>query len=147
MSTVTADQTVIKRYVVKEVWKDYEVTLEVNHARLTPEVATMINSFWSDHKSRLQITNGDVVKAVIRLFGQTMIRLMLSEGGSSFSIDTGKRDPFGQPGPVWTEDLHEEEGWGGSIKGDPYGFCGIRVIAADVEAPGFDDVELAEVGQ
>lgn len=147
MSTVTADQPVIKRYVVKEVWKDYEVTLEVNHSRLTPEAALMINNFWGDSEHRLWAEKGDAVKAVIRLFGQTMIRIMLREGGSSFSIDTDKRDPFGHPGPVWTEDLHNEEGWGGSIKGDPYGWCGIRVVAADVEAPGFDDVELAEVGQ
>ena len=37
MNTITPDQATIKRYMVKEVWKDYEVTLEVNHARLTPE--------------------------------------------------------------------------------------------------------------
>ena len=145
MNTITPDQATIKRYMVKEVWKDYEVTLEVNHARLTPEVATMLNNFWSDSKSRLNTENGDPVRAAIRLFGQSMIYMMLSEGGSTFSVDTGKPSYLDNPGPIWTKDLHDEEGWGGSIEGDPYGWCGIRVIAADVEAPGFYDVELAEV--
>lgn len=145
MNNIASDQTTIKRYMVKEVWKDYEVTLEVNHARLTPEVATMLNNFWSDSKSRLNAENGDPVRVAIRLFGQSMIYMMLSEGGSTFSVDTGKRSYFDNPGPIWTKDLHNEEGWGGSIEGDPYGWCGIRVIAADVEAPGFYDVELAEV--
>lgn len=145
MNNITEEQNSIKRYVVKEVWKDYEVTLEVNHTRLTPAVATMINNFWGNSTRRLQAENGDAVKAVIRLFGQTMINMMLSEGGSSFSIKTETRDIFDNPGPVWTKDLHEEEGWGGSIKDNSFGWCGIRVIAADVEAPGFDDVELAEV--
>nr|WP_153433185.1 DUF2528 family protein [Pseudomonas sp. FSL R10-0399] len=119
--------------------------MEVNHTRLTPEVATMLNKFWSGSKDRLLTENGDPVRAVIRYFGQTIINMMLSEGGSTFSIDNGIRSHFGCPGPIWTKDLHDEEGWGGSIENDPYGWCGIRVIAADVEAPGFDDVELAEV--
>lgn len=145
MNTTPPVQATIKRYMVKEVWKDYEVTLEVNHSRLTSEVATTLNNFWSDSKSRLSTENGDPVRAAIRLFGQTMINMMLSEGGSSFSIQTSKSHSFDDPGPIWTKDLHDEEGWGGSIEGDPYGWCGIRVIAADVEAPNFYDVELAEV--
>lgn len=145
MNTITANQTLIKRYKVKEVWKDYEVTLEVNHERLTPEVASMLNNFWSDSKTRLATENDDPVRVAIRLFGQTMINIMLSEGGSTFSVHTGKGGLFDNPGPIWSKDLHDEEGWGGSIEGDPYGWCGIRVIAADVESPSFDDVELAEV--
>lgn len=145
MNTALTNKTTIKRYIVKEVWKDYEVTLEVNHERLTLEAATMLNNFWSGSKNRLHTENGDPVRAIIRYFGQIMINMMLSEGGSTFSIDNGQRRHFDCPGPIWTKDLHEEEGWGGSIKNDPYGWCGIRVIAADVEVPSFDDVELAEV--
>lgn len=135
----------VKRYKVKEVWKDYEVTLEVDHNTLNVERATMINEFWSDHKNRLFSENGDVVRAVVRFFGQTIINMMLSEGGSSFSEHTGKQGFFDNPAPVWTKDLHDEEGWGGSVEGSLYGWCGIRVIAADVECPSFDDTELAEV--
>lgn len=144
MSDSTASPSKIKRYIVKEIWKDYEVILEVNHDRLTVEVATMINSFWSNHQCRINAENGDVVKAVIRMFGQVMINMMLSEGGCCFSPGS-KHHLFDNPGPVWTADLHNEEGWGGKIKGDAYGWCGIQVIGADVEAPSFDDVDLVEV--
>lgn len=134
----------IKRYLVKETWKEYEVTLEVNHDVLTEETAALINGFWSNARDRLSAEDGDVVRTVIRLFGQTMIYRMLSEGGASFSIATKHPMTGDNPGPFWTEDLHNEEGWGGTEPG-PYGFCGIRVIAADVDAPGYDDVELVEV--
>lgn len=132
----------IIQYKVKEVWKDYEVTLEVNHAVLTVEVATLINQFWSDDHWRLAAENGDVVRTVIRLFGSSMIQIMFSEGGASFSSASRSGD---HPAPYWTADLHNEEGWGGTQGGDPYGFCGIRVIAADVETPGFHDVELEAI--
>ncbi|WP_339439352.1 DUF2528 family protein [Pseudomonas sp. EA_15y_Pfl1_P104] len=135
----------IKRYLVKETWKEYQVTLEVNHDVLTEETASLINGFWSNADDRLSAENGDVVRTVIRLFGQTMIYRMLSEGGASFSITTKNLMTGDNPGPFWTEDLHNEEGWGGNEPG-PYGFCGIRVIAADVDAPGYDDVELVEAG-
>ena len=131
----------IKRYLVKETWKEYEVTLEVNHDVLSEETASLINGFWSNADDRLSAENGDIVRTVIRLFGQTMIYRMLSEGGASFSITTKNCD---HPGRFWTQDLQNEEGWGGTERG-PYGFCGIRVIAADVDAPGYDDVELVEV--
>jgi hypothetical protein len=134
--------TNIKRYTVSESWKDYSVTLEVNHDILTAERAEQINQFWSGDRYRLQKENGDVVRAVIRLAGQRLIGLMLNEGGTSFTEATNR--PFDNPGPIWTEDLHNEEGWGGS-EGGPFGWCGIRCVAADVEVPDYHDVELAEV--
>lgn len=138
-----SEQTNIKRFKVKDTWKDYEVTLEVNLDRLTAERATMINGFWTNAKDRVAQENGDVVKAVVRMFWQVMINMMLAEGGTSFS---GKpRDHFDDAGPIWTEDLHNEEGWGGTVKEDGYGWCGIKVIEADVETVGFDDVDLEEL--
>ncbi|HCE6978378.1 TPA: DUF2528 family protein [Pseudomonas aeruginosa] len=135
--------TEIKRYTVKESWKDYSVTLEVDHSILTPERAEMINAYWTDHQDRRQQENGDAVRAVIRYAGSTLIRLMLSEGGASFA-KSSLGDPFDQPGPVWSQDLHELEGWGGTDPATPFGWCGIRCVAADVDAPSFDDVELEE---
>ncbi|WP_104097576.1 DUF2528 family protein [Stutzerimonas kunmingensis] len=135
----------IKRYTVEESWKDYSVTLEVDHSVLTPERAAEINNFWSDHRSRLNEESGDAVLAVIRLAGSTLIRVMLSEGGADFSEKT-KGPIFGDnPGPYWTKDLHDLEGWGGSVPESPFGWCGIRCVAADVEVPGFDEVELKEL--
>lgn len=134
--------TNIKRYTVSESWKDYSVTLEVNHDILTAERAEEINNFWSGDRYRLQKENGDVVRAVVRLAGQHLIGLMLNEGGTSFTEATN--GPFENPGPIWTQDLHEEEGWGGG-DGGPFGWCGIRCVAADVDLPEFSDVELVEV--
>jgi hypothetical protein len=132
----------IKRYTVEESWKDYSVTLEVDHSILTIERATMINEFWSNHKSRARDEDGDVVRAVIRFAGSCLINMMLRQGGTDFTEKT--RGPFfdDNPGPIWTEDLHNEEGWGGSEEGNPFGWCGIRCVAASVDSPGFDDVEL-----
>lgn len=135
--------TNIKRYTVNEFFKDYSVTLEVNHDILTPERAEEINSFWSEHDWRKSAEDGDVVRAVIRLAGSTLINIMISEGGADFTEKTkGVFDD--NPGPYWTEDLHKEEGWGG-VEGGPFGWCGIRCVAAAIEAPSFDDLELTEV--
>ncbi|KSQ02022.1 DUF2528 family protein [Pseudomonas aeruginosa] len=136
--------TTIKRYTVKESWKDYSVTLEVDHSILTTERATMMNDFWSNNKGRERAENGDVVRAVIRLAGSWLINMMLREGGSSFT-QTSDASPFDNPGPIWTEDLHEEEGWGGKDPSTPFGWCGIRCVAAEVEAPEFSDVVLEEI--
>jgi hypothetical protein len=142
-----SEQANIKRYKVKETWKDYEVTLEVNHAALTVERATMIIKYWSDDESRLGAENGDVVRTAIRLFGQRMINEVLAEGGAAFGIEYKSCPGDAHPGAIWSKVLQDEEGWGGSIEGDLYGWCGIRLIAADVEAVEFDTVELVEVSQ
>lgn len=140
-----SEQPEIKRYTVKDTWKDFEVTLEVNHRILTEERATMINQFWSDDDHRLSAEDENVVRAVVRLFGLNIINTMLAEGGACFSIDFRSPLTDESPAPYWTRDQHNEEGWGGSESNEPYGWCGIRVIAADVAPPGFDDLELAEV--
>lgn len=134
----------VKRYTVTESWKDYSVTLEVDHSILTPERAEELNSFWSGAESFADAESGDVVRAVIRHAGLTLINVMLRQGGTDFTEKT--QGLFGiNAGPIWTKDLHEEEGWGGSEDGAPFGWCGIRCVAASVEGPGFDDVELKEV--
>lgn len=137
----------IKRYTVSDTWKDYQVTLEVDHGVLTEERAKEINGFWSDDDYRVSDENGDVVRAVIRLFGQRMINLLLAEGGGCFSSQGEWPLSAGSLGvaTIWTKDLHNEEGWGGSVEGDPYGWCGIRLLAADVENAAFDSVTLREV--
>lgn len=140
------EQTNIKRFKVKDTWKDFEVVLEVDLDRLTAERAQEINSFWSSDTYRLRHENGDVVRTVIRLAGQTLINAMLSQGGSEFSEST-KGALFGDnPGPIWTkDDLHNEEGWGGTVEEDGFGWCGIRVVAAEVHLPEFGDVALSEL--
>lgn len=135
----------IKRYTVSEHFGDDKVTLEVNHEQLTVERARMINTFWSGADERLAEEDGDVVRAVIRLFGQVMINTMLAQGGAEFSERTRCQMTGENPGPFWTADVHREEGWGDTIAGNPFGFCGIRCIAACVSSLDFDDLQLEEV--
>lgn len=136
----------IKRFKVKDSWKDYEVLLEVNLDRLTPDRAALINNFWGGSKFRVIQEKGDVVKAVIRLAGQTLINAMLQQGGTDFYEGTKGALLGDNPGPIWTkDDLHNEEGWGGTVEEDDFGWCGIRVVAAGVEMPSYEDVAVAEV--
>lgn len=130
----------IKRFKVKDTWKDYEVTLEVNLDRLTPERAELINSFWTSAEDRLAEEDDDVVRTVIRLAGLEVICEMLEDGGADFSSDSNS-----YPARSSTWALQNKEGWGGKIVGDEFGWCGIRVVAADVQLPGFEDVALSEV--
>ncbi len=128
--------TNIKRYTVSESWKDYSVTLEVDHSTLTPERARDYLSFWSGGEEFAEEEAGDPVRGMIRFFGATAISEMLARYGVMFSNT--------EAASYWSERIRDEEGFGG--EGDtPFGHVGIRIVAADVQAVGFDDVELAEV--
>lgn len=140
-----SEQTNLKRYKVKDSWKDYEVLLEVNLDVLTLDRAAMINNYLSDDQARLMDESNDVIRVAIRLAGSTMIRIMLEQGGAGFTPSF--KNVFGtNPGPSWTHDLHSREGFGGCEADEqPYGWCGIRVIGADVDVPGFFEVDLTEI--
>ena len=135
----------IKQYRVSEQFGDQQVTLEVNLDQLTVERAAMINQFWGDSDSRSEEENGDVIRAVIRLAGKWMINIMLDQGGATFTEHTTSPMGDSNPGPLWTADLHNEEGWGGTEDGNPFGLCGIRCVGADVNPIGYDDVQVEEV--
>ncbi|WP_288843244.1 DUF2528 family protein [uncultured Deefgea sp.] len=115
----------IKRYQFNDDWQDFSIELEVDHDQLTTEVATEINNFWSGAKERVSDAGGSVVNAVIKMAADTLARSMLSQGGACFSSE--------DVAAIWTkQDLHDQEGWGGSELDSPYGYCGIRLIEADV---------------
>lgn len=121
----------IKTYKVKDSWKDLEVTLEVNLDVLTPELAKEINQFWHDSAYRIESESGSHVRAVIRMAGEFFINAMLAHGGAQF----GKSHL--EAGASWSSDLSREEGWPKD--------SGIRVIAASVEVPDYDSLELKEI--
>lgn len=129
----------IKRYKVSAPCSDYTVWLEVDHSVLTPELAQQINEFWTEHQARVDEEEGDHVRTVIRMAGDLVIGLMLESGWdvdfAISQIEQGKR---------WSEKFRDEEGWGAE-DGTLYSRCGIRVIAATVERPGFYSLELEEV--
>lgn len=135
--------TTIKRYIVEDD-REFSVSLEADLDILTEELATEINTFWSEDRYRLGAEDGDVQKAVIRLFGKTAINIMLEEGGAEFSANNDAA------GRYWSEKVRREEGWGGEV-GDKaargkFGQCGIRIAAAEVYCASFDSVELREIG-
>lgn len=138
MNTSTSSN--IKRFRIKDTWKDYEVTLEVNLDRLTAERAEMINTFWTGAEDRQDEEDGDVVRAVIRMAGHEVICEMLEDRGACFSATC-----HSYPAKSATIKLHGGEGWGGEHDGDDFGWCGIRVIAADVQLPSYEELGLAEV--
>ncbi|AGZ37602.1 MAG: DUF2528 family protein [Pseudomonas sp.] len=131
--------TNIKRFKVKDTWKDFEVVLEVDLNRLTAERAQQINSFWTSAEDRLDEENGDVVLTVIRLAGLEVMCEILEDRGADF----GDSDRWNCQ--QTTKKLHESEGWGGEGDGDGFGWCGIRVVGAEVDIPCFEDVAVSEV--
>ncbi|EPV8688061.1 DUF2528 family protein [Pseudomonas aeruginosa] len=129
----------IKRFKVKDAWKDFEVVLEVDLDRLTTERAQQINSFWTSAEDRLDEEDGDVVRTVIRLAGLEVMCEILEDRGADF----GDADRWYCE--KTTRKLHDSEGWGGRVEGDGFGWCGIRVVGAEVDLPCFEDVAVAEV--
>ena len=125
----------LKKYRVTAAWfDDAEVTLLVDHDKLTPALATKINEFVSDADSRLAAEDGDVVRAVIRMFGTGAIGYFINDGGASFG-------PRADGDRHWTEAVlkHLYEGW------PPCDELGILIVAAEVSAVGYDDVTVEAV--
>lgn len=126
----------IKTYTVKASWfNDAEVTLQVDHDLLTPELAKEINDFWSDASYRLRKEDEDVVRVVIRMFGARTISLAMEQGGWDFSkqsVVAGLRTA--------QEVINSYgEGWPKAEE------LGIYVIQVAADSVGFDDVELEAV--
>lgn len=127
----------IKRYTVEHEWHDHTVTLEADLSILTPLLAQEHLDFWSGSAEFKAAENGDEILAVVRLFGSSLIARILEQGGSSFN--------GGEAADIWSREQQEAEGWGGASTDSPFGHVGIRVIGADVESVGFDDVRIKEV--
>lgn len=116
----------LKRFTLKDDWKDWKIVLEVDLEQLTSERATEINEFWSGDDDRLDDADGNVVHAVIKLAAELLVYALLERGGAVV------RD--GEQSKIWTLDyLHDQEGWGGAEEGDLFGWCGIRLVSADVQ--------------
>ena len=125
----------LKKYRVTADWfSDAEVTLLVDHDKLTPALATEINKFVSDADYRLAAEDDDVVRAVIRMFGSDAIGYFMGDGGASFG-------PRADGDRYSTEAVlkHLYEGW------PPCDELGILIVAAEVSAVGYDDVTLEAV--
>ncbi len=126
----------IKTYTAKATWyNDSEITLQVNHDILTPELATLINDFWSENDERLRAADGDVVQAVIRLFAVCAISCLMGQGGACFG--SNKLDS----GMWWTQKVLDDQGEGWPDAEN----LGILITSCAIESVGFDDIELEAV--
>lgn len=127
----------LKKFTLRDSWKDWSITLEVDLDILTEERATEINEFWSDADYRLGEEDGDVVRAVIRMAARRFVFAFLEIGGAVVCGGTEYTSS-------WTKtELHDQEGWGGSEEGNPFGWCGIRLVEADVQV----DLDLEFKGE
>ncbi|OGT57898.1 MAG: hypothetical protein A3E01_05345 [Gammaproteobacteria bacterium RIFCSPHIGHO2_12_FULL_63_22] len=115
-------------------FSDAEVTLQVDLDVLTPALAAEINNFWSHPKDRLQAEDGDVVRAVVRMFGEAAIRHFMADGGASFGPC-----PWGDRQMTAEVLKAQVEGWP-DIDG-----LGIGIVGAEVSAVGYHDVTLEAV--
>lgn len=119
----------VKTYkVVAAFFDDAEVSLQVDHDVLTPDLATLINSFWSGSEDRLKAEKGDVVRAVVRLFGSCAIAFFMSDGAQM----------GGGNSRYWTERVinAQHEGW------PDVDSLGILIGKVFVGFVGYDDVSL-----
>lgn len=98
---------------------DIEVTVQVENSKLTPEVATLINDFFSGSEERLRRADGDPVKAAL-LMAFPIIFKALADG-------------YNERGA--TARLNESEGFPDD--------CGITVI--DYVMPNFEYATIWEV--
>lgn len=120
--------------VAADFFSDAEVTLQVDLDVLTPALAAEINNFWSHPKDRLQAEDGDVVRAVVRMFGEAAIRHFMADGGASFGPC-----PWGDRQMTAEVLKAQVEGWP-DIDG-----LGIGIVGAEVSAVGYHDVTLEAV--
>jgi hypothetical protein len=111
----------IKRYNITEDRYGLEVTLQVDHDLLTPELATEINAFWTEPDARLAAADDDVVRAVVLMAARHFMHGILEDKWGSV--------------PGLQADFDEEEGWGGSA------FNGITLLDFD----GSPQIELYDL--
>lgn len=117
-------------YTASAYWfNEAQVTLQVDFDVLTPELAAEINDFWSSSEHRLRDQDGDVQRAVIRMFGEVAIRHFMVDGGASFGPTTDVS---------FTEKVIQAQGEGWpDVEG-----LGILITAASVSTPEYEDVSL-----
>lgn len=135
---MTTTSQALKRYTVTHEWHDHTVTLEVDHARLTSENAALYLTFWTGGDEFAEDEGGDPVRGLVRYFGAVAMRQILAEYGATFNESST------EAGRIWSAQIRNTEGFGGE-DGSLFGTIGIRILAADIEAPGFDDIALKEI--
>lgn len=113
----------MKRRFKLEAGFDLSVTVEVDMDKLTPELATEINSFWSGADDVLGAADGDVVLAAVLRSGPYLMGAVL-QGYNEFGAQ---------------KELDESEGW------PPNGEHGIRIIDFEIPDMDADMIDVTEI--
>jgi hypothetical protein len=121
----------LRRLNVSDIDMDVGLVLEVDQDTLTVGLATEINNFWGGASSRLQETDGDVRRAVVRLFAVRAFQHILADGGYAGEDVRALTD--------YAMSVASEEGWPGLDE------LGIRIVSADVNAPDFYSIRIQEM--
>ncbi|WP_340569913.1 DUF2528 family protein [Stenotrophomonas sp. G106K1] len=121
MSAQTTRCSGTRRYKVEHAWLDVEVTLDVDHRLLTPELAKDINEYWTDAEQRLEAADGDVVVAVIKMAGAAFLGMVLDVRADLTEYGMQK-------------EFDKMEAWDSEV-------CGIRLVDFD----GRPDLESEEL--
>lgn len=91
-----------KRYLLEHDGTYFDMTVEVDHDKVTEKVLTEINEFWTDGKDRLEAAGGDVLQAVLKMLCQYVITLQIEYGYNTHGI----RELFN-----WGVRGNGQEGW------------------------------------
>jgi hypothetical protein len=87
----------VKRYEVEtDGLEPFTVVIDVDHDKLTPEIAKQVNDFWSSADERLAAANGDVTQAVIKDTASFFIQSTL-EGFNVYGCNSELDDAEGWP--------------------------------------------------
>lgn len=126
--------TLANYLVTAPCFDDALVSLQVDLGVLTPALATEINTFWSGADDRLDAEDGDVVRAVVRLFGVCVIQYFMRQGGIGASASE-------EVSRIWTQEVIEAqcEGWPDVDR------LGILIKSVHVSEVSFEIVEMEAV--
>jgi hypothetical protein len=124
----------LKKFKVSDFSGD-EVVIEVDLDVLSPSLAKEINGFFVFSDKRLELVDGDAVRAVLLMFGNDAVRYFLHDGGIWLS------GPIGDDNVKVTKDVLDfiGEGW------PDFENLGIVIFSACVHAPTIGDFNLEEI--
>lgn len=90
----------IKQYKLSAPFADFEVVVEIDHDKVTDELLTEINTFWSGDEERLDKADGNVLHAVLGMLYRRVWWALAEMGGYAHietMVDHFKRHMEGWP--------------------------------------------------
>jgi len=99
------------------------ITLEIDTAIITPEIASQMNGFWSSAKDCLDASDGDIYQAIARQAAGNLLACMINGRTEAGSI----------------LELSKEDGF------QPCADGGMKIVSYDIPGLSFDDFDVEEI--